>query len=154
MGIDYYLEIKWICIGFVLSFIYSLGYFFKLSNSYENLFRIVGTKKLLIDGAVMDNFRTILGESLIGFFIIVFCMIALGIYHYFYHYIDSKSIYLMKRLPKKSDLYKRCFTYPILIVVISLAIALILLILYYNIYLLITPEQCLVPGQWQKIWIN
>jgi len=154
LGIDYYRELKWVNISFLVSFIYSLGYLFKLNSSYNSLFLVVDARKFLKTGAIMDDFVFILKESLSGFIVIAVCMIALAAYHYFYHYIDSKSIYLMKRLPNHFDLHKRCFTYPILITVISLIVALILLIIYYNIYLLVTPEGCLTPGQWQKIWIN
>ena len=35
---------------------------------------------------------------------------------------------------------------------ICLAAALILLLVYFAVYQLVTPEACLTPGQWEKLW--
>lgn len=154
LGIDYYQELKWICIGFVISFLYSLGFLFRLSDNYYNLFKWFGTKKVLINGAIMEDFVIVLEKALVGFFIVALCMIALGVYHYMYHYMGSKSIYIMKRLPNRFDFFKRCFISPLIVIIISFTFAFIMLVLYYWIYMFVTPVQCLTPLQWQKIWIN
>ncbi len=151
-GMDYWQEFKWLAIGAGLSFFYSLGFLFRLNGAYERLFRRIGMRKVLIEGAIMPDFPVILDKSLLGFGILVFGMIILAAYHYSYHYQGSKSIYLMRRLPDRFELWRRCLTLPLLFAAAALLLAGLLLLLYFGLYLLVTPAACLAPGQWQKIW--
>lgn len=151
-GLDARQELRWIETGLFLSILYSLGFLAFLENHYQALFTRVGGEKVLQEGAVMADFVDILGSGLMGFLIVALCMAALAAYHYFYHYQGSRSIYLMKRLPERWELLRRCATLPLLSAGAALLLAALLLIIYYQIYLLVTPDVCLVPGQWQKIW--
>lgn len=151
-GIDRRQEIKWIVIGLSASFIYSLEFFIFLSNRYYSLFTMRGKKLVLTEGAVMPDFVEVLGSSLTGFWLVALCMVALFAYHYVYHYQGSKSIYLMKRLPNRWELWRRCVALPALSAAAALCLAGLLLLIYLGIYLLVTPKTCLAPGQWQKIW--
>ena len=47
---------------------------------------------------------------------------------------------------------RRCLTVPVLGAAAAALSALLLICLYYLLYIAVTPEQCLVPGQWQKFW--
>jgi amino acid transporter len=100
----------------------------------------------------MTDFYAILGGALYGFLILALCMPALILYHYAYHYQGSKNIYLMRRLPNRWELHKRCVTLPLLAALICLLSVLVLLCIYLGIYMTATPRECLTPGQWQKIW--
>ena len=151
-GIDYRQEIRWIGLAFLISLIYSLSFFVTLLDQYDRLFERVGEVRYLIEGAMMPDFSELLGTRLIGFYVIPVGMLILMGYHYFYHYLGSKSIYLMRRLPNRWTLLKRCVTLPVIAILVSLGIAFVLLLIYYGIYHLATPASCLSPGQWQKIW--
>ena len=72
--------------------------------------------------------------------------------HYSYHYRESKSIYLMRRLSDPWELHRRCLTLPVVGVGLALLVAFVLLMLYFAVYMGVTPEECLTPHQWQKIW--
>ena len=65
------------------------------------------------------------------------------VYFYFYHYQDSRSIYTMKRLPDRWELWRRCLTLPFWTVIISGVLVLLLTGVYYLIYLKCTPAGCL-----------
>ena len=80
------------------------------------------------------------------------CLVLLAAYHYAYHRQGSKSIYLMRRLPSKLELHRRCLTLPIAGILIALLTAFLLLLIYYAVYMNVTPAECLMPGQWQKLW--
>ena len=69
--------------------------------------------------------------------------IIISVYHYFYHYQGSKMMYLMKRLPNKWELHKRCLVLPIVAVAFTIGYIWILRILYYAIYLICTPQRYL-----------
>jgi uncharacterized membrane protein YqhA len=88
----------------------------------------------------------------VGFLILALCMLALIVYHYAYHYQGSKSIYLMKRLPNRWEMHRRCITLPLLAALICLIAAIAFLLIYFGIYMVFTPKECLTLGQWQKIW--
>lgn len=152
LGVNYRYELQWIAYGLLASFLYSLGFLISYTNHYKSLFVWVGTEKILQQGAVMPDFIEILGRSLIGYFILALCMIAILVYHYAYHYQGGRSIYLMKRLPSRLELLRRCVTLPILAAALIICMAIVLLLIYYGIYMIFTPKICLTPDQWQKIW--
>lgn len=138
--------------GGLMSFVFSCSYFIALANGVNRLYRVVRTDRVLREGAIMTDFVEVLNYALIGFAILALVMAALAVYNYAYHRQGSKSIYLMRRLPNRWELHKRCLAIPLVSVLMCAAAAFILLCIYYWIYMLVTPEVCLVPGQWQKIW--
>jgi len=151
-GIDYRQELRWLRTGLWIAFVYSLGFFIKLLNEYGNLFEItVGNKRVLKGNAVMPDFVEVLGGSLVVFLILAVSTLALMAYHYRYHYQDSKSIYLMKRLPDRWELWRRCLTLPVIFAAFVVLAGAVLLIAYYGVYMLVTPKASLAPGQWQEI---
>lgn len=152
VGLDYRRELSWVRTGFALSLLWSLGYLFRLHAGYEELFTRVGVDKVLNPGAVMPDFTDILGGGLRGFGVVALCMAALAVWHYLYHYQGSKSIYLMRRLPDRWELWRRCAALPVLLAAAAGLLAVLLLLVYFGVYLLVTPKVCLIPGQWQKIW--
>lgn len=152
-GINTATHIRTIRGGFFGATGWSLWYlnslFSEKAQLYEDLY---GNVKRLKPGAVMPDFRDILGASLYGFFVLALAMAGLAFYYYIYHYQGSRSIYLMKRLPDKNELHKRCLTVPITVAALALVTAFIVILLYYCLYLYVTPEECLSPHQWQKLW--
>ncbi len=151
-GVNFRVELKWLGTGLLLSFFYSLIFLINYSNHYGSLFWYNGTEKVLLEGAAMPDFIEILGNSLVGFLILAICMTAVLLYHYAYYYQGSKSIYLMKRLPSRRELWRRCVIFPVLAVAVCLFFAFLLLLIYFEIYIAFTPKACLTPDQWQKAW--
>jgi hypothetical protein len=152
LGVDYKRELKWTAYGLAAAFVYSLSFFIAYSKWYELLYTWDGTIKVLRPDAVMPDFMEILESSLVGFVIVAVCMLAMLIYHYAFHYQGSRSIYLMKRLPNRFELWRRCAALPAAAAICSLLVALVLLFVYFGLYMAITPKACLTPQQWQKIW--
>ncbi len=138
--------------GGIVSLFWSFSFVAKLTSSFSDLFRNVRGEKVLREGAMMTEFTELMEGVLVGFLILAIIMLMSCIYNYAYHWQGSKSIYLMRRLPNAWELHKRCLTLPIVSILICGIAAFILLCIYYGIYMAVTPEQCLAPGQWQKIW--
>ncbi|MGI6358926.1 MAG: hypothetical protein ACOX2K_09595 [Bacillota bacterium] len=151
-GVDVSQELRWLCYGGIAAWLYSCGFLVRYASRYDSLFHWDGTARVLDTRAIMPDFVEILGGSLNGFLILALCAVAMIAYHYAYHYQGSKSIYLMKRLPSRWELPRRCLTLPLLAVLACLCAALLLLLIYYGIYMALTPRACLAPDQWQKIW--
>lgn len=150
-GIGVSKELQWTGVGMALSLVYSLRFLLVYASAYEALYEWVGAEKRLIPGAMMPDFPDLLGNSLIGFLILALCMVPLAGYHYAYHVQGGKSIYLMRRLPRQSELHARCLAFPALTALACALAAAILLLIYYGLYMAATPDVCLAPGQWQKI---
>lgn len=145
-------ELGFFLTGMIASLLDSFRFLLRYSFESQNLYEVIDRKRVLIKGAIMPDFITLLDRSLIGFGLVALCMIGFIIYHYAYYRQGSKSIYLMKRLPKRSELHRRALTVPLLAMLTSALTAFILLLLYFAIYMLATPAECLTPDQWQKIW--
>lgn len=152
-------EICFLLIGLGASFLYSLVFFAQFARARESLYEVIGGKRVLKDGAIMEDFADLIGDTpidsvFLGFFFVAICMLGYIIYHYAYYRQGSKSIYLMKRLPKRSEIHRRALTLPFLAMLSCIVIAFAVMMIYFAFYMLATPEACLAPNQWQKIWRN
>ena len=124
----------------------------RISNAKGDLYTYRGSKKVLIEGMMMPDFIDLVEHAFLGFFIAMLLALAFAFYHYAFHYQGSKSIYLMRRLPNRFELHRRCWTVPVAAALIIAAAMVLTFLFYFAIYLLATPEGCLAPHQWQKIW--
>ncbi|MBE6991486.1 MAG: hypothetical protein E7430_02765 [Ruminococcaceae bacterium] len=152
-GIKLEWEKQFFVVGWVGSALVSLGFPVKYFNLYSDLYfySAPGVRELDVT-RVMPDFYEILGGCLRFYIIFAVCMLLLIVYHYAFHYLGSKSIYTMRRLPNKWELHRRCLTLPIASALILLISAAVTLLLWFGIYMLCTPEQCLMPDQWTKLW--
>ena len=136
--------------GGVFALLWSLTYFVAYSDHYSWLFITHNGKRIFSEDSVMSNFADIVDGKLLGFVILMIAALGLIGLHYTYHYQGSKSIYVMKRLPKKRELWRRCITLPVILALISGTAAAVLRVIFYVFYMIVTPETALPPGQW--IW--
>ena len=136
-GLDWRKEVQAYCYGLAGAF--SLAFFWYLiryAGEKSELFFRRGQERILRPGAVMEDF----------------CVLMDFVSHYQYHSQGSKSIYLMKRLPDRMELHRRCLTLPIAGLVICGLTAFLTIALCYGIYLYFTPKECLSPHQWEMFW--
>lgn len=157
LGIRWQGELSALAAGLSVSTLVSLAFPIRFAEAYYGLYEtankeIAGVARILRPGAQMESFASLMNGALLGFLVVTLAMIPLAAYHYRYHFQGSKSIYLMRRLPSKGELARRCLTVPVMGVLLAAAMALLLICLYYLMYVSITPEACLVPGQWRKFW--
>ena len=151
-GYDFSLDKKFFCIGIGLATVFSFSYLIRFAKAKNFIYVYHLGKKTLISGAVMADFIDIFKGSLWGYFILAFCMLLLIALRYAYYYQHSKSIYLMKRLPDRFELHRRCLIVPITAALLCIVAAFLIFLLYFGHYMLFTPDACLTPGQWAKIW--
>lgn len=84
------------------------------------------------------------------FVLVILGAICLAVYNFGGFHSGSKSHYLMRRLPNRWEYHRRCLALPLMTILASLILIPLLLGLYYAIYILFTPEQCLQPDQWER----
>ena len=64
----------------------------------------------------------------------------------------SKSIYTLRRLPEKGIEFRYFILMPMLYSIICLLAGFLVLTIYFAIYMLATPNECITAAQWYKIW--
>ncbi len=149
VGIEGKKEIGWAACGLGISFLYSLTYYFSLWSYIDNLYGVssVTGKRVLLAGSYMPDFAAFAPSRMKPFVITALIFLTLAVYHYIYHYQESKSIYTMRRLPDRWELHRRCLTFPITVAVICLVSAVLLTGIYLWSYNLSVPKARLRPGQ-------
>lgn len=153
-GYDASVELGWLALGGMIAFIYSLCAFGGELGKQLRWLEQVG--KNPVDW-MMPHFAEILGPSLWGFVILAVIALLLIPVHAGYWYQGSRSIYLMRRLPQRGELLRRTAGLPALIAAAALAAALALLLVYFAIYCLATPDAKQPDGQWaalMRVWFE
>lgn len=129
--------------------LYSISFLIQFFQEYNALY---ATHELLRQGAVMTDFAILTENVFTLFWVPVFMALGYIFIHYRYHYKDAMSIYLMKRLPERMELHRRCLILPLSAMASALFVAAALLGIYFAVYMLVTPEECLTPNQFEKVW--
>lgn len=137
-----------IAAGLVYCFTMFFGHYL---TERECLFTISGAERFLRPGAVMPDFPAICKNMFLFHGILILLMVGIMAGNYASYYRGSKSIYLMKRLPNPMERYWRCLALPLAGIFIIVLTALAALLICFGIYMLCTPAECLLPGQWQSL---
>lgn len=134
--------------------VYSMLFFIRFFSALSELYAVdrMTRERVLLEDAVMTDFAELYSGLWRGYAILAAAMIFFILRHYLYHRRGTKSIYLMRRLPNRWELHRRCLTLPAAGMGICLLAAVLTLVLYFGFYMLVTPDVCIAPGQWQKIW--
>lgn len=142
-GINIKAEFVWFLTGIIAASTWSLLFLIRYLSHRNELFCMRAGRLVVMEGAVMVPFE-VLTTGLFHLFGLVFVYeLAMVVYHYFYHYQGSKMMYLMKRLPDKWEVHKRCLILPSIAFIITFVQVHLLKGIYYAIYLIFTPAQCL-----------
>ena len=138
-------ERRLLAAALVLAFGFHLGFFVRYSAARRSLFRVSGGQKWLIPGAQMPAFDALLGPALVGFAVAALAMAALALWHWRYYYQGSRSIDLMRRLPRRWMLPLSILGLPLLEAALCLAAGALLLGADWLVYYGWTPAACLPP---------
>ena len=100
----------------------------------------------------MPPFSLLLGPSLYGFWVSALAMVPLAGYFWALHTRLSHSVYLMRRLPDRWELARRCLALPVLAALFFLGLSLALWLLDFAIYWTLTPDRFLPSSLWEALW--
>ena len=139
-------------LGLIFAALYSMLFLLNYAQAYKNLFVQKGYDYVLRKDATMPYFADLAHSTLNGFLILAVCMLVFIIFRYHYFFRGSKSIYLMRRLPKRFVLCSQCVQIPCMAAFVSILAACVLFWLYIGLYFLITPTACLQDEQWIQMW--
>lgn len=91
-------------------------------------------ERLMWARAAFDPFDRLLRNALVPFALIAGWMLAMALVHILSHYQESRSIYLMRRLPDRWELWRRCLALPLAGLAMALVLTLGLSLLYFWLY--------------------
>ena len=144
LGFDVEKEVKAFIVEMVLVTIQTLFFFPRYMYALDELYTRRAGKRVLIEGTVIQGFDTLVeGLFTVSVLVAVVTLVQAAIFYAYHRSQGSNMLYLMKRLPDKWELWRRCLTLPIAGAVIVAVWALVLRMLYFSIYIIFTPSQCL-----------
>lgn len=130
-----------VCVS-VLYFAFELYY--AINKLYQSIpYAAVGYRRVLREGARVEAFAELVEWYWALWLPALLFLAALPLLHYFYYYHDSRSIYVMRRLPQRGVTFKSCVRGPALGAGIVLGAAVLLYVLYFGIYCLGVPGECM-----------
>lgn len=131
------------CILMGISTICSFRFFYKLYDAWNRLYVVSDGRRALIEGAAVESFTRLAQGHVMLFVPLPFFLAVMAVYHYLYYYHGAKSIYLMRRLPRRGVLFKSCVQGPLLCMGAGSVLAAVLYLLYALIYFLVIPAECM-----------
>ena len=151
-GVDWWTEVKWAVSGLIVGALWSLVAFsYQFSNACRRLYEWVGGKSILVESRTIDPFPELLDQAMVVLLLGMILTLPLACYHYAYYYLGSRSIYVMRRLPDRWELWRRCLTVPVLLAAVCLLAIELLTFLYFLLFLLLTPNPCLPLDSWRQL---
>ncbi len=132
----------------LIGVIFSLRFVTEYYEAYDNLFgwraeNGIAVEKLVRQGAKIVPFEAIIGYNFMFLWLVLLLLVITGVKHYLYYTQGSKSIYLVRRLPDRYYVWKTCALGPLIGMGITLALIGILRLIYWLIYIGVTPIECL-----------
>ena len=143
LGLDVTSVLREYVVGMIILVFQGMVFLWRYMEARSVLYEHYAGKLVLMEDAKIKDFESLTKGFLLYAILLGVMILIRVIYHYMYHYQGSKMIYLMKRLPDKWELHRRCLTFPIAGAVIWALWGLILRMIYFAIYMLCTPSQCL-----------
>lgn len=138
-------------VGAAAALLFHLQFILRYLSARSNLYTYYAGDVKRLNGTMMPAFREILGTSLYGCFVAALATIVVAIQLYATYFQGSKSIYTMRRLPDRWEMWRRVLTMPVLAAIGYLLLAYLLRCLDFTIYMLFTPDQCLPPYSWAEL---
>ena len=127
-----------------------LAFLLRLARAVEQLYArdMFGGRLELIPGSTVPPFPQLFGGGLFWFWVAGLCLVLLPLLLCLWHWRGSRSIYLMRRLPRRGELPRRCLAGPALLLVLTLLAAAAAVGLCALCYRSLTPAGHLPADAW------
>lgn len=145
-GLNGAAELGWIIAGIAASALFSLVYVYRYIRVYTEAaaeYEIAAKYGYEII-YYFPAFRQLLGGCLSGFIIMIVIMALLCLFHRYMHFNGSGSIYTLRRLPQKGELFKYTCGLPLFGAILGFCLGLLIFFIYLAVYFFITPAAWLV----------
>ena len=118
----------------------------------KNLYWELTGIRMLIPEAKMPGFNDFAAGELRFFTVLFFTCVAIAAVHYLSFHMESKSIYVMRRIPNKAELHVRCLALPAIFLAIGIVLAVVLYCSFLYVYIHYTPEGHLPENMNPSFW--
>lgn len=125
-----------------LGLCFGMQYFVRLYYAVNRLYIWRDDERVLIQGAVAEPFFSLAAGVGAAFLPLAIFTVLMIPYHYLYYFRETKSIYLMRRLPRRELILKSCVQAPVFCLGAEAVFVVLLHLLYFGIYLLSVPLPC------------
>lgn len=142
-GYEYEWERNSVVLLFGIGVGLSLQFFGRLYQAAEVLYEYTDRRRVLREDAIAASFGHLVTGHWGLYVPLVLFLTAMMIYHYSYYYRVTRSIYLMRRLPRRGVVFKSCVMGPLTGLGMAAVVLALLYLLYYGIYVLVIPGECL-----------
>lgn len=148
-GSDVKLTIKLFAACLIIMFLLSLIAPIRIGNAHYYLFYdFFG--EYHDEGNMMPHFYETIQGCMRFFWVVIIFSISYGIINLLSFSKDTKSIYVMKRIPDAFEIYKRSFAIPLLTILAAIVLAIVLLAIYYLHYRYCPPEDRIYTVQFSE----
>ena len=149
-GYDPSIELAWLAVGAIVALVVCLSVF--SGNLQEGLDGLELAEKYGYGGPEMPRFEEALAWGPWGFLLAAAAALLLIPVRAGYWYQGSRSIYLMRRLPRKNELWLRTIALPLLTAAALLVLLAVAVLGCWVVYNLAVPADKLPEGQWAVFW--
>ena len=127
---------------YIMAILWSLKFFSAWQEAYED--RIVLN--------AYPRFEDMIQGCFLGFLILfLLCVVTIG-FNFRDYKIESKSIYVMRRVPDKMLLVRQCISVPGAVIILAIITVLVLLEIYYLIFRYSNSGIPVDPFSWNRLW--
>ena len=127
-----------------LAFLLSWRYLLRLGRMITRLYAYGRNGEwFLRPDALAQSFSELIQGSFWGFFLPLVFLAVMMVWHYIFYWRHTKSIYVMRRLPRRGVVFLSCIRGPVLCAVMLAVFAGILWLLYLGLYWLAVPAECI-----------
>lgn len=117
------------------------------NTACQNLYGWIGTERQRLPGAELPTFLYLIRGTYQWFAAVVIAAVFVVIDNYTCYYRESRSIYVMKRLPKWSEIHKRAWPLPLFACITAGVVIVLTTLLCMLVYRVCSPADCL-PEFW------
>ena len=123
---------------------------YRFGSAVDDLYTYapVSWERELIPGAMVPPYPQVLSGAFLFFAATALALALLPIAHFLFHRQGARSDYLMRRLPQRWELARRCLGGSALLLAGTVLTAAVLFGLFFICYLAFTPAGCLPPDVW------
>jgi len=137
---------------FIFIFCFSLSFLFSYFSALNSLYMYDHGRRILIEGEKIQDINSLMRLRFAGYWEFAISCAIMAIVHYFSFINETKSIYVMKRLPDAKKLHVYCLTLPVLALLAGTILTALLMFAYAQIYFHVTPAECLPEFTGFDIW--
>lgn len=130
-----------------MTLIMNIQFLFRLTRMLQRLFYMEGRERMLVPGAMAQSFTQLTDRCWTGFVLALVFLAIMTVERYLYYWSLTKSIYVMRRIPKHGVILASCVKGSVLWSVLFGLLELVLFGLYLGLYWLLVPEECM-PRFW------